>query len=146
MSYIPTHFTWPELLPESIYRELELVKRLDRCALFLDDRILITADRLRQRYGKLVCNTWFFGGQHQFRGYRPQGCGVGALLSQHRFGRALDLVPVQATAAEIRADIRAHPELEAFGHITCVEDGVGWLHVDCRNRDRAGQGILFVKP
>ena len=146
MSYIPTHFTWPELLPESVYRELELLKRLDRCALLLDERILITADRLRQRYGKLVCNTWPFGGQHQFRGYRPQDCTVGAALSQHRFGRALDLVPVQATAAEIRADIRAHPEMEAFEHITCVEDDVGWLHVDCRNHDRARRGIQFVKP
>ncbi|MFO7595383.1 MAG: hypothetical protein R6W92_03445 [Desulfocurvibacter africanus] len=57
MSYIPTHFTWPELLSEITYRELELIKRLDRCALLLDDRILITADRLRQRYGKLVAKS-----------------------------------------------------------------------------------------
>ncbi|MFO7596554.1 MAG: hypothetical protein R6W92_09460 [Desulfocurvibacter africanus] len=36
MSYIPTHVTWPELLPESVYRELELLGRLDRYGLLLD--------------------------------------------------------------------------------------------------------------
>lgn len=111
-----------------------------------DARILWTFDQLRDRFGPLVVNDWYWreGGQgNTQRGFRPPESTVGASYSQHRFGRALDCLPARTTAEEIRADIRNHPEREAYQFITGVESGVSWLHVDCRNWDRARHGILF---
>jgi len=98
-----------------------------------DKRILITADRLRERYGPMLCNTYVFGGNHQFRGWRPWKCSVGATYSQHKFGRAIDLEPVQVTVNEIHADMRRRGrEIPAFEYVGRVEDapGMTWLHVD----------------
>ncbi len=91
-------------------------------------------------------NTWFWGGQHQYRGWRPWDCEVGAFLSQHKFGRSFDLVPVDLHAEEIRKDIKKDPNQNEFKYITCIEDGIGWLHFGTRNWNRTKHGILYVKP
>ena len=137
MDYIPKFFQPYELVPRSTY---ELLK--DRPWIIwqlFDNRVLYIGDRIRKRYGKMVANTWYWGGKHQYRGWRSSGCPVGARWSQHRFGRAEDLVPVEVTAEEIRQDIKAG---EDFSGITCIEDGVDWLHFDVRNY----KGLLIVTP
>lgn len=111
-----------------------------------DERILRAADRLRRRYGPLVCCDWHCGGTNHFRGWRAPGCNVGALLSQHRFGRALDLIPQRCTAEEIRQDLLDAPDfvLGDLGQwlVTAFEADVSWLHIDCRNRDVFAEGFL----
>ena len=87
----------------------------------------------------MVANTWWWGGKNHDRGFRLPGCRVGTDRSQHRFGRALDLVPTEYNVDDIRNDIKAG---EDFGGITCIEDGVSWLHIDCRNY----KGLLIVYP
>ncbi|KKM14746.1 hypothetical protein LCGC14_1702990, partial [marine sediment metagenome] len=67
---------------------------------------LYTADQIREHYGKMAANTWWWGGAHQYRGFRPFDCIIGAYLSQHKFGRGLDLVPAECSAKEIREDIK----------------------------------------
>jgi hypothetical protein len=107
-TYIPTHFKLHELLPKSIHQA-----RRGSPALWwvFDPRILKAADVLRERYGAMVCNTWRAGGDFELRGFRPPDCTTGAALSQHRFGRALDLIPQKCTAEEIRRDLMARPEI-----------------------------------
>jgi len=137
MDYIPKYFKPYELVPKATY---ELLKNKPWIIWQLfDNRVLYIGDRIRKRYGKMIANTWYWGGIHQFRGWRPSRCPVGARWSQHRFGRALDLVPVEISAEEIRQDIKAG---EDFSGITCIEDGVGWLHFDTRNY----RGLLIVTP
>lgn len=136
--YQPDHFTMKELVPPGMYETVRLYVLWN----IFDHRILITADRLRKRYGKLLANTWPWGGHNQYRGYRPQGCSVGSVFSQHRFGRALDLEPVEVTVEEIRQDILREPESEEFEHITAIELNVPWLHIDCRSHLKAVNGIL----
>ena len=143
MDYTPKYFASYELVPKTTY---ELLK--DRPWIIwqlFDPRALYTADKIRQRYGKMVANTWFWKGGHQYRGWRPGDCKVGAEYSQHRFGRAIDLVPVEVAAEEIRQDIKkgkTGSDGSIFQYITCVEDGVGWLHFDVRNY----RGLLMVNP
>lgn len=139
MDYVPKYFQIYELVPKSTYELFEHERRLNQLWWLFDPRILKAADRIRERYGKMVANTWWWGGQHQYRGWRPPGCNVGARYSQHRFGRALDLIPTVVSVEEIRRDIKAG---ENFGFITCIEDDVSWLHIDCRNY----QGLLIVHP
>jgi len=139
MDYIPKYFKPYELVPRSTY---ELLKNRPWIIWQLfDPRTLLVGDRLRKRYGKMVANDWFWGGRHQYRGWRPARCKVGATYSQHRFGRAEDLVPQECTVEEIWGDIKAGNN---FLYITCIEIGakVTWLHHDERNYG----GLLIVSP
>ena len=142
--YRPKHFKIEELVPRAQYNAL------DGSVLWnlLDPRILRAADSLRDRYGAMLCNTWLFGGDTQYRGWRPQ-VSVGARYSQHRFGRALDLIPKHATAEEIRVDLRhfykGRDPLDGRNHITRVELNVDWLHIDCANI-WPGDTIYFFHP
>ena len=139
--YIPKHFKLYELLPARIYNQIN-----HAIAWYLfDERILKAADLLRGRYGKMIINDWYWGGENHYRGWRPPDCTVGAKYSQHRFGRALDLIPVENNVEEIRQDIIASPE--SFDYlITTVEVGVSWLHIDCRNWNVAKAGIKIIMP
>ena len=143
MDYIPKHFEPYELIPKETYRILDRRNELYKVWWLFDPRILMTADRIWEHYSsvsnKLVCNTWWWGGKSHYRGWRPPGCSTGAEHSQHRFGRALDLIPTKVSVEEIRQEIKAG---ESFGSITCIEDDISWLHIDCRNY----QGLLIVHP
>jgi hypothetical protein len=137
MDYIPKYFKPYELVPKATY---ELLKNRPWVIWQLfDPRVLHVADAIRRRYGKMTANTWYWKGRHQYRGWRPARCKVGATYSQHRFGRALDLVPGEATAEEIRQDIM---DGDNFQYITCIEAVVHWLHFDVRNY----KGLLIVTP
>lgn len=141
------HFALPELLPKDFYAA-HYPKYGDRLWLIFDARILMAADALRERYGRMLCNTWHAGGDLQYRGFRPPGCTVGAALSQHRFARALDLSPIELTAEELRQDLRRNfykgkDPLDGRNRITRIEDGVDWLHIDCANV--VSDTIIFFK-
>lgn len=108
-----------------------------------DDRLLITLDRLRERYGKCQINNWVWEGSFQYSGFREPVCKIGAALSQHRFGRAADLKFSDISPEAIRKDIKSNPEHKAFELIRCVEeDTPTWLHIDVRYH--TGKGILWV--
>ena len=142
--YKPTHFTIYELVPESLFK---LNYPDEMFFTLFDNRILWTADGLRRRYGKMIVNTYNWGGKSHYRGWRPFDCEVGAKLSQHKFGRALDLIPTEITAEEIREDIlKKQKGLELFKYITCIETNVSWLHFDCRNHNKQRFGLLIIKP
>lgn len=137
MSYIPKHFVIEEITSPDICDPLNP----NQWFLF-DNRILWTADQLRKRYGKLICNTWSWNGMHTFRGFRPWACQVGSRNSQHKLGRALDLIPIEVDVDEIRNEIIANPNREEFKYITAIESDVSWLHIDCRNYNKARNGLL----
>ena len=130
MDYIPKYFQPYELLKDKPWIIWQL----------FDPRVLYTGDKIRQFYGKMIANTWYWDGVHQYRGWRPGDCEIGAKYSQHKFGRALDLVPAEVTAKEIRQDIKLRKRGNIFQYITCIEDGVGWLHFDTRNY----KGLLII--
>ena len=139
--YKPKYFQLWELVPKEHY-EFEKHHKLWMC---WDDRILWTADSLRELYGPAVVNNWHNGGPLQYCGWRPQVPPPGqkwAKWSQHCWWNALDLHFKEVTAEEVRRDIKANQFPSAFRHIRCIEDAVSWLHVDCRNYD----GLLVVKP
>ena len=145
VDYIPKYFKPYELLPKKVYWKLEHAgwSEVRMWSLF-DPRTLHAGDKIRERYGKMVANTWYWGGVHQYRGFRDQWCRIGALWSQHRYGRAEDLVPMEVTVEEIWEDIEAGNN---FLYITCIEKSsskkkVTWLHHDERNF----KGLLIVYP
>ena len=138
--YIPKYFKIYELVPPEVY---DSTNDKDKLWFLFDDRILQIADVLREKFGKMVCNTWWWGGNSKYRGYRPFDCKVGAKYSQHKFGRALDLVPLEAPVDKVRQYLIDNYELYRR-YVTGIELGVSWLHIDCRNW-HDGKPYLFGK-
>ena len=137
--YIPDHFKLYELLPKSYY------KKDNRLWNIFDDRLLITIDNLRNKYGKMLVNDWYWKGENQYRGWRPLDCKVGAEFSQHKFGRAVDLILLEVDVNMVRKEIIDNQFSEDFKYITCMEDNTSWLHIDVRNHNKKN-GILIVLP
>ena len=144
MIYKPDNFILQEWLPKEFYEKNSY--KGETLWLIFDFRILWTAQQLRNIYGKANMNDWYRGGHNQYRGWRPFDCSIGAELSQHKFARAGDMDFVNESAEQIREDIKVDKYPDAFKYITCIEDGVGWLHSDCRNWDKTNNGLLIVNP
>jgi len=142
--YIPKHFKTYELVPEDFYAEHK--HKRNKILWIFDDRGLWTIDQLQERYGTAHMNNWYWGGRHQYRGYRPPSCKIGADWSQHRYGRGFDLKFEDVKAEDVRQDILNNSHDPIFEHITCIEMKVSWLHIDFRNWDKMDKGILKVNP
>ncbi|MCK4328741.1 peptidase M15 [candidate division WOR-3 bacterium] len=140
--YNPKHFELYEWLPKDFYHKY-ISEYGDKLWLMFDDRILWTYDKLRERYGRIVMNDWWWGGSNQYRGWRPFNCSTGAKLSQHKFARAGDGIFIRP-AEEIRQDILKNEFDNDFQYISVIEKAVNWLHCDTRNHDNARYGILII--
>lgn len=149
--YVPEHFGIYEVFEPSMF---DIFGPDDiGIWLYVDQRVKITIDRLRERYGRAYMNTWAFNkktqavfGTHRYRGWRSARCPVGAKYSQHKMGCAGDMVFVDVSAENIREDILAQPYDKTFEYITCIEMEVDWLHFDVRPHDKANKGILQIFP
>jgi hypothetical protein len=108
-----------------------------------DERILKLIDVIREEYGPMTINDWAWGGTNQFRGFRSGGCDVGATLSQHRFGRAVDMIPKEIHPRQIREDIIEDQWGRPYKDVGGLEMGISWLHIDVRARNDKGEINLF---
>lgn len=133
--FIPDNLELYEILPEQFYKDNYPIYK-ERLWMMFDYRLLLTYHHLRRRYRTAVLNTWYWGGRHQYRGWRPWNCKVGAKFSQHKFGRAFDIIFKYNTTDQVRNEILLSPHAIPFKFITGIEMEVLWLHVDCGNRNR----------
>ena len=115
--YVPKYFTLQECFPPEM-----LASKKANWGL-MDERILESADKLREIFGPLLCNMRML----RQCGFRTNG----SLTSQHRFGRGMDLHTSNYSYFEIRKYILEHPEM--FPYITFLEADCNWLHLDVRN-------------
>ena len=115
---------------------------------FIDPRIVALAQFMRERLAKpCTINNWSFGGKFKHSGFRPPKCTVGATLSQHRFGRAIDLKVKGMTADEVREEIIGNFDIYKKAGLTTIEDGAyapSWCHIDIR--DTKLDILKIVKP
>lgn len=140
MTYRPEHFVIEELVPPDVFQA-----RGQGAWELLDPRILMSADAMRKRFGAIVVNNWHKGGAFEESGFRGSTTATGARYSQHKYGRALDCKPRDASPREVFEYILAHPD--EFPYVTTLEDIEAtptWVHIDCRNNPSAG--IRIVKP
>jgi hypothetical protein len=144
--YIPKYFSVKELVSRHIYEKNMARGRSPEWmfSTLLDERLLKTIDILRDQFGPMTINDWYLpNGSTHYRGFRSPGCSVGADLSQHRFGRAADIIPRDVSAKDIRDDIINQQNIPDFKYIGGLEMDVLWLHVDVRARDAQGNIRLF---
>ena len=136
--YKPLHFRIEELVSRTIYNQYK-----DKAWAFFDKKLLVTIDQLREFFDvPLIINDWAFSGSREFCGYRSRGCMVGAENSQHRMGRAADIICETIDAQEMRLKIIEKSVL--FPHITYMEDKTAWVHIDVRQSEF--KEIKLFKP
>ncbi len=141
MMYIPKYFKIQEVVSPYVYNT---VTNKDQLWWLFDDRLLKTADMLRDKYGPIIINNWAQG--LKYSGFREESSTIGAKMSQHKHGRAFDLHPTKVTAEKMREDLLADPWAEEFQYITCIEINVSWFHMDVRNWNKKQDGVFIVKP
>lgn len=132
--YKPKHFDTKELVSKQTYQA-----RGERSLELLDPRLLETIDQLRETLGKpITINNWKWGGNFQQRGLRDVEFYGTALkysdsLSQHKYGRAVDFDVKGMEAWQVREHIVINKHL--YPHISFLELGINWVHIDVRNGD-----------
>jgi hypothetical protein len=133
--YIPKYFQLYELLPPELYTYDMMVSEAARERGFanFDQKLLETIDVVREVIGlPLICNTWFQDGNRKNCGFRTMQCSVGAAQSQHKLGKAVDLICHKMSAEEMRQKIKANED--KLPYPIRIEDGVNWLHIDTKDR------------
>jgi hypothetical protein len=128
------------------YKIYELVDRVthlrfgERAWMFFDDESLMMIDGIREYFsikaGKdipMVINDWYWKGEFQWSGLRPNYCKIGSKWSIHRLAKGFDIKCEQYTAEEMRAEILANKNHELLKYINRMEGNVNWLHVDRAN-------------
>lgn len=145
--YIPQYFKLQEFFPRDFISRIYPVLGNTMWRL-IDNRLLWTADMLRNRYGTVIANDWEWGGSNQYRGFRPFDCVVGAEFSQHKYGRALDCKFGKVSVDNVRQEIvqSEYGEILEFKYITAVEMNVSWLHISVENNDVQKHGIKLIYP
>lgn len=129
--YICNYFKIHELVPPKVY-----VDRGERAWQLLDERMLITLDKLRVRYGKITINNYEWNGNREWSCLRTPDSPYYSAYSQHTLGRAADCLFNDVAAEDVRQDILADPDHEDFALIGSIELNTSWLHFDVRNCQR----------
>ena len=114
---------------------------------FIDKKIINLAQFIRERLGKpCTVNNWHSGSNRKHAGFDPPGGWRKATsLSQHRFGRAMDLKVKDVTADELREELKNNYSIYKRLGLGAIEDGAfapTWCHIDVRETEE----LLIVKP
>lgn len=129
--YKCNHFSIHELVPPHVFDQ-----RGEKAWALLDERLLLTLDRLRERFGSMTVNNYYWGKNREWSGLRTKDSPYYSSFSQHTFGRAADCLFSNRSTEEVRELILSNPSDSDFELIGSVELGVSWLHFDVRNCDR----------
>jgi hypothetical protein len=117
-----------ELVPPDSYQYCNS-KGLDPLIL-IDSRLVSVYKTIKKYFPQAYVNNWHKGGKLQQSGYRNDGSG--APVSQHRFGRAIDIHGV--TPIVLYNHIRKWRLIHyrAITAIEALQDTPSWLHIDVR--------------
>lgn len=141
--YIPKWFQLYELLPPELYTYDMMVSEEEReraFAAYFDEKLLITIDVVREIIGlPLICNTWFQDGNRKNCGYRTKTCSVGVENSQHKLGKAVDLICHKMSAEDIRKKIEENKDKLPYQIRIEVGEKISWLHLDTKEITAACQ-------
>lgn len=111
---------------------------------FIDKKVIDFAQYLRDKLNKpITINNWHIGGNRHESGFRLPDTTTGAKLSQHKFGRAIDIVVEGYTGKQLRDFvIKNKADFLKIGMTTIEQGTEPWLHVDCRQTNLTD--ILFI--
>jgi len=138
---ISKYFDLRELIPKEIYDKLG-----DDSTRFINKQIPIVLDFFRDYFAhKIIINDWLYGGEFNYSGFRPSSCKVGAELSSHKLGCAMDLkfdgIKDYKSIIQTIKD-NWYSVFKKCG-VTAIEEGTeGWLHVSTEWTNKPGLVII----
>lgn len=125
---VSDNFVIQEFVPPEIYSIYG-----SKSIWFIDPDMIAVAQKLRDDLGKpITINNWHTGGQYKNSGFRMPDTLVGGKLSQHKFGRALDIKVKGMSAESVREYIRENYYLYDEVITTIEKDTPTWVHIDKR--------------
>lgn len=138
-------FSVKEFVPPEIY-----AKYGNSSWMFIDQKVVGIVAELKSDFNgaTVTVNNWAWNGTRKYSGYRPIKCTVGGDDSQHRHGRAVDIIIAGVPADKVRAHILNNKEKYMGLGLTTLEDGKfapSWCHLDTRYTGLKNE-ILIVKP
>jgi hypothetical protein len=114
---------------------------------FIDVRLITIAQEIREDLGlPLTINTWYNGGGFKNSGLRKFDSTTGAKMSQHKFGRAIDLKCSKCDALKIAEVILNNKEKYLKLGVGRLENPAitkTWLHVDLASYHNNGDIVVF---
>lgn len=103
---------------------------------FIDPKIVDIAQLLRDLSGVPVkINDWHKGGRYKLSGLRPLTTSIGALRSQHKYGRGIDVKVEGLIPSEVHKLILDNKREFLAAGLTTMESvklTTSWTHLDCR--------------
>ena len=136
--YTLCNFTGQEFLPPEIW-DIEGASGLSH----IDDRILQTADQVREFFGvPVTINNWHTNGPFQYRGFRTPNCPLYIAGSMHSCGKAIDLDVQGITAPDVRLKIMANAD--KFPFIMRLEKNVPGVHLDIKGIDDIDRESIYL--
>lgn len=140
---ISQHFNLEEFVPQNVFQQWGT-----NSIWFIDPKIIVLAEFIRTFFNKpITINNWTSGGQYNYSGFRDPDCPVGAKMSQHRFGRAIDVKVTGMTPQAVYGAILANKQVFMKAGLTTMEaiaDTPTWVHCDIRQTGKSD--ILIVHP
>ncbi|MEJ2648767.1 MAG: hypothetical protein P8016_10210 [Sedimentisphaerales bacterium] len=98
------HLAIYELVPPTVFNE-----KHEKAWELFDERLLITRDKLREKYGKITVNNYYLGRDREWSGLRTTDSPYYSPFSQHTFGRAADCLFSNKSTEDVRQEILANP-------------------------------------
>jgi len=136
---VSANFSLNEFFPTDFY-----AKWGEASIWFLDMRIVTLAQFVRDHFSLGVTVN---GAGNNYRGFRPPDCTVGGKLSQHRFGRAIDINVSGLSSDAVFDEILKNERAFMKAGLTTLEDKADtptWTHMDIR--ETGMKTIKIVKP
>jgi len=127
---ISPHFFYHEYFSQGIWQSNseKVLRRL------IDERLILIMEKIRTEINQpIFINNWKWGGNSMYRGFRPTSTEVGALYSQHKFGRAVDFKVKNRTVKQVHDHILNNESSFMAMGVTRLEDrrdAPTWIHLD----------------
>ena len=117
----------------------------ERSIWLIDIRIISLAQFFRDYFGtRVTINNWHTEGPYKESGTRSFLSKTGAVFSQHKYGRAIDMKFTALDPEAVRREVRDNwPLFRAAGLTTIEKDTPTWVHADCRH---TGLETLYEVP
>ncbi len=137
INQVSTNFIIEEFVTPELYKTImKTTNPKEEFYKYVDKRIVDIVQFVRTKSGKVVViNNWHKGGTYSLRGWRPKNCKIGAKLSMHKTGKAVDFDIVGMTDDEVKEFVMKYQkELYDLGARRMESEDFAdtWCHLDLK--------------